>query len=72
MEKYELVIFNSFGMLKNCLFLLYNGTCMIFIDKNISPLIMKLFVLMSCANTRLHKRFGTILIILNWLINLSV
>jgi hypothetical protein len=33
---------------------------------------MKLFVYALHANTYLHKKFSTILIILNWLINLSV
>jgi hypothetical protein len=38
---------------------------MIFINKNIDPLIMKLFVYALHAYTCLHKKFGTILIILN-------
>jgi hypothetical protein len=33
---------------------------------------MKLFVYALHANTCLHKNFGTVLIILNWLINLNV
>jgi hypothetical protein len=44
---------------------------MIFIGLNMYPLIMKLFVHASHVNACLHKKFGTILIIINWLINLS-
>ena len=45
---------------------------MIFVDKNINPVMLKLFVELLCAYIYLQKKFGTILIILNWLINLSV
>ena len=44
---------------------------MIFVDENNNPLIMKLFVYALHAYIYLHKKFDTILIILNWLINLS-
>ena len=45
---------------------------MLFINKNNNPLIMKLFVYALHVNTCLHKKFGTVLIILTWLTNLSV
>jgi hypothetical protein len=44
MGKYELVIFSSFCMIKNYLFKLINELYMIFMNKNINPVIMKLFV----------------------------
>ena len=44
---------------------------MIFVDENNNTLIMKLFVYALHAYICLHKKFDTILIILNWLINLS-
>ena len=46
---------------------------MIFINKSINPVTMKLFVYASYVNTCLHKKkFGTVLSYLTWLINLSV
>jgi hypothetical protein len=45
---------------------------MIFTDKNINLLILKLFVYALHANTCLHKNYDTVLIILTCLINLNV
>jgi hypothetical protein len=42
---------------------------MIFVGKNINPLIMKTCVYALYANTCLHKKFGTILIIFNYMLN---
>jgi hypothetical protein len=45
---------------------------MIFVDKNIDPFMMKQCVYALHAYTCLHKKFGTILINITWLINLSM
>ena len=45
---------------------------MIFVDKSINPFMMKLFVNAIHAYTYLHKKFGTVLINVTWLINISM
>jgi hypothetical protein len=43
-----------------------------FVDENNNHLITELFVYALHAYVYLHKKFDIVLIILNWLINLSV
>jgi hypothetical protein len=43
-----------------------------FVDENNNHLILELFVYTLHAYIYLHKKFYIVLIILNWLINLSV
>ena len=45
---------------------------MIFIGSNNYALIIKLFVYGLHANTCPHKKFGTVLTFMNWLINLNL
>lgn len=45
---------------------------MIFINKNINPMVMKIYVNALHINTWLHKSFGNVLTCIAWLNNLGV